>query len=83
MFLDDVVIHSVTWAQDMASIRALLTRMFENGLKIFITKCSWGPPSCQFLGYELREGKTLPSPKLVKAIEDFPRPSTFVIPGHL
>ena len=28
------------------------------------------------MGYKLREGKTLPSPKLVKAIEDFPRPST-------
>ena len=60
----------------MASIRAVLTRLYENGLKISISKCSWGQPSCQFLGYELREGKTLPSPKLVKAIEDFPRPST-------
>ncbi len=70
------MIHSVAWAQHMASIRAVLTRLFENGLKISITKCRWGQPKCQFLGYELREGKTLPSPKLVKAIEDFPRPST-------
>ncbi len=59
----------------MASIRAVPTRLIENGLKISITKCSWGQPNCQFLGYELREGETLPSPKLVKAIEDFPRPS--------
>ncbi len=75
-FLDDVVIHSVNWAQYMASIRAALTRLYKNGLKISISKCSWGQPSCQFLGYELREGKRLPSLKQVKTIEDFPRPST-------
>ncbi len=76
VFLDDVVIYSVTWAQHMASIRAVLTRLFENGLKIFMSKCSWGQSSCKFPGYELREGRTLPSPRLVKAIDDFPWPST-------
>ncbi len=40
VLLDDVLIHSVTWAQHMASIRAVLTRLFENGLKISISKCS-------------------------------------------
>ena len=78
VFLDDVVIHSVTWEQHLASIRAMLTRLCENDPNedYYHQMYSWGQPSCQFLGYELREGKTLPSPKLVKAIEDFPRPTT-------
>ena len=75
-FLDDLLIYSDTWEEHLLHIRIVLERLRTAGLRLVATKCFWGRPEVLFLGVILSGGSTRPNPKLVTAVNEFPRPTT-------
>ena len=54
----------------------MCTRLQEFGLVIKLEKCLFGEKSLNFLGQQISQFGSIPLPDEVKAIEDFPKPST-------
>jgi transposase InsO family protein/predicted aspartyl protease len=75
-YLDDVIIASDNSVQHREHLDRLFARLNEFGLTINLTKCCFGQPELEFLGYHVNTQGIKPSPEKVKAILEFPKPRT-------
>ncbi|KAK1930032.1 Retrovirus-related Pol polyprotein from transposon 297 [Phytophthora citrophthora] len=76
VYLDDVVIltkRSVT--QHVVELAVVLERLAEAGLSLKVSKCSFATTRMEYLGHDLTPEGIQPTPRLVKAIVDFPTPT--------
>ena len=76
VYLDDILIASSSAKEHMDDLRAVCKRIQDFGLVIRLEKCLFGVRSIEFLGHQISQQGTIPLPSKVKAITDFPRPST-------
>jgi transposase InsO family protein len=66
-YIDDILLHSKTWACHMVHLEEALKRLRKHGLKLNLEKCTFGSTTVQYLGHTLTpEGCT---PGEVKAKE--------------
>ena len=76
LYLDDVLVAS----RDTEEHRCHLTKLFEcfrkHGLVINLAKCAFEQPQLKFLGNKVSADDIEPAADQVKAICDFPQPST-------
>lgn len=72
VYLDDLVIYSITWEQHMERLRRLLTAMADAKLTINLLKSEWGHAKITFLGHVVGAGDVSTIPAKVEAIKNFP-----------
>ena len=73
---DDVIIHSLTWEEHVAHIRAVLQCLKNARLTAKYQKYKFGMRQCSFLGHIVGGGVVQPDSDKVKAVELFPTPRT-------
>ena len=74
VYLDDLLIHTVTWQEHLQVVAKVLRRLQQFNLKLQLRKCKWGSTKLKFLGFTIsHEGLTL-DPAKVLDIDNFPVP---------
>ena len=76
VYLDDILVASEDTNQHLTDLTELFGRLEDHGLVIKRTKCVLGVSSIEFLGHHVDAEGIVPLPEKVRAIRDFPRPST-------
>ena len=73
-YLDDLSIYSSTRAEHVHHMESVLKRMQERGYRARLSKCRFGRPEQELLGFIVGNGKLRPSPKKVAAVKEWPTP---------
>ena len=76
VYLDDILIASESETQHLEHLALLFDRLEENGLVVKVEKCLLGVPEIDFLGHRVSRDGILPLPSKVRAISNFPAPTT-------
>ena len=74
-YINDVVIFSDSFQDNVKHLRVVLQWLEETGLKLKPEKCVIAGRSCQFLGHVVREGQIRPLEAKVKAVAGYPYPT--------
>ncbi|GFW55496.1 hypothetical protein TNCV_118801 [Trichonephila clavipes] len=75
-YIDDIAIFSQGWKDHVKHIDIVLGRLRKAGLKVKPSKCKFAQEEVLFLGHRIGSGSRSPSDLKIKAIADFPRPTT-------
>jgi len=75
-YLDDTIIFSDTWEENLAHIRAVLNRMRSAKLTRSPSKCHFAVAEVDYLGHHIGLGRVQTRAQKVKALLDFPAPTT-------
>ena len=75
-FLDDIIIHTQTEEEHVALIERVLQCLTEHRIKLRKEKCLFMQRQVEFLGHHVSAGQVRPSSKKIKAIIEFPRPTS-------
>lgn len=74
-YMDDLLIATETYEENVACLETVLNIFSENGLTINLEKCTFFQTEVTFLGYEISATGVRPSSRKLKAIEQYPVPS--------
>lgn len=75
-YIDDILIASASLDEHMGHLRVVCERLKQYGLVINPSKCVFGQPQIEFLGYLVSGAGTQPLPEKVEAIRSFKLPDT-------
>lgn len=75
-FLDDVLVFSESFEDHVVHLRDVLHRIAEAGLTINPSKVQLCKQSLKFLGHVISPGKCQPDPEKVRAVEEYPTPTS-------
>ncbi|GFW87510.1 retrovirus-related Pol polyprotein from transposon 297 [Trichonephila clavipes] len=75
-YIDDIAIFSQGWKDHVKHIDIVLGRLRKAGLKVKPSKCKFAQEEVLFRGHRIGSGSRSPSDLKIKAIADFPRPTT-------
>ena len=75
-YLDDIVIHSSSWEEHLAHLRAVLERLRAAGLTAKPRKWQFAMAQCVYLGHVVGNGLICPEQSKMEAVEVFPVPET-------
>jgi len=74
VYLDDVIIFSKsTVARHVVELAVVLERLSAAGLSLKADKCSFAETKMEYPEHDLTTEGIQPTPRLVKAVADFPR----------
>jgi cleavage and polyadenylation specificity factor subunit 1 len=76
VYLDDILIASTNKEEHMTHLKLVFQRLQDNALIIRPDKCEFGKESLDFLGHLVDQRGISPARSKVKAIQEFPNPST-------
>ncbi len=74
--IDDVLVASETSADHIQHLDTVLSRSNDFGLSINADKCCFGEASVKYLDHEISSHGCRPLPEKIKAVSDFPPPTT-------
>ena len=74
MYVDDLLIHSSTFAQHLQHINAVLHKLTSAGFTINAAKCQFCKPEIKFLGHIISEKTGRPDKESIEAILRYPAP---------
>ena len=75
IFLDDILIISVTFEEHIKRLNAVFSRLHEHGLKLKASKCEFFKSSVKYLGHVVSENGVETDPDKLKALSDWPVPN--------
>ena len=75
IYIDDVLIYSFSWEEQLVHIRGVLDALREAGLTAKPNKCVWGARSLEYLGHEIGDGLVSVPEARLKALRYFHRPT--------
>ena len=75
-YLDDVVIHSMSWKEHLMHIQVVLDRLRKAGLTAKPRKCQFKMQQCSYLGHIVGNGVVQPELAKLQAVEAFPTPTS-------
>lgn len=76
VYIDDIIVFSKSDEEHKEHLRLLFRRLDDFGLRIKPSKCEFGVKKLTFLGHEVSVNGIRPCPTKVKAILDFPTPTS-------
>ncbi|XP_057696537.1 retinoic acid receptor RXR-gamma-B isoform X2 [Corythoichthys intestinalis] len=76
VYLDDILIYSPDLETHIFHVRSVLQKLLQNSLFVKAEKCVFHQPSVQFLGFVIAEGEIRMDPEKVRAVHEWPRPSS-------
>ena len=68
-YLDDLVIYSSTWSDQLQHIHLILRKLQEAGLTVKLRKCQFGMQQCTNLGFIVGSGLLKPEIDKLQAIK--------------
>ena len=71
-YLDNLVIHIMTWEEYCRDIRQVLQRLWEYGLTTKPSKCQFGMDQCVYLGHVVGNGQVRLAVSKLEVVETFP-----------
>ena len=75
-YIDDVIIASTNDKLLRKHLRLVFSRFEQFGITINLSKCCFGKPEIEFLGYNVSSEGIKPLQEKIKAIQNYPRPET-------
>lgn len=75
-YVDNILIFSEDTNEHLQQLRVVLQRLHDNGLVVRRDKCQFGVTSVEFLGHRISPTGVSPLPSKVKAVAQFPQPTT-------
>eukprot|EP00798_Chlamydomonas_sp_ICE-L_P022093 gene22093-biopygen30777 len=75
VFIDDILIHSATFAEHIRHVEAVLQCLIEVGLRIHPDKSCFAQDAVDFLGFDVSNHGLTPQQAKVQAIKDLPYPA--------
>eukprot|EP00798_Chlamydomonas_sp_ICE-L_P031476 gene31476-biopygen6335 len=75
VFIDDILIHSATFAEHIRHVEAVLQCLIEVGLRIHPDKSCCALDAVDFLGFDVSNHGLTPQQAKVQAIKDLPYPA--------
>lgn len=75
-YIDDIAIFSDTWDDHLKHIEIILGKLAKAKLKIKPAKCQFAQSSVKYLGHVVGGGVRTPAEAKIKAVLDFPIPTT-------
>eukprot|EP00798_Chlamydomonas_sp_ICE-L_P007071 gene7071-biopygen16880 len=75
VFIDDILIHSATFAEHILHVEAVLQCLIEVGLRIHPDKSCFALDAVDFLGFDVSNHGLTPQQAKVQAIKDLPYPA--------
>uniref|UniRef100_A0A9J7ZGW9 Gypsy retrotransposon integrase-like protein 1 n=1 Tax=Cyprinus carpio carpio TaxID=630221 RepID=A0A9J7ZGW9_CYPCA len=76
VYIDDILIYSCSMEDHISHVRTVLSRLLQNGLFVKAEKCEFHVTSIKFLGYNISHSGVEMDDNKVKAVTDWPIPST-------
>lgn len=76
VFFDDILIYSPDWEQHLSHLHTTLQVMQQHSLHANAQKCSFGATSINYLGHVISQQGVATEREKVKAILDWPLPTT-------
>jgi transposase InsO family protein len=76
VYLDDIIIFSKTFPEHLERLRGVFERIREAKLELKATKCHFARRDIAYLGHVVSEKGIAPDPAKVRAVQDFPTPTT-------
>jgi hypothetical protein len=73
-FVDDLIVHAKTFAQELRNLREVFARLLSAGLKLNIKKCGLFQLEAKFLGHVVSQAGIHTDPAKVEAVVTWPRP---------
>jgi hypothetical protein len=74
IYLDDILIYSISPADHPEHVREVLRRLHKHGLFVKPEKCEWGQHLVEFLGFHCSVSGIHMDEKKVQVILDWPEP---------
>lgn len=75
VYLDDLVIYSMSWEDHINSLELVFKRLAESSLTLNLAKCEFAKAMVTYLGKVIGQGQVKPIDAKVYAIVDFPTPT--------
>lgn len=75
-YLDDIVVHSVSWDEHIEQLNLVFQRLAEANLTINLAKCEFAKATVVYLGKIVGGGAVKPVQAKIEAIASFPVPFT-------
>eukprot|EP00798_Chlamydomonas_sp_ICE-L_P005940 gene5940-biopygen13273 len=75
VFIDDIMVHSATFADHIKDVEAVLQCLIDIGLRIHPDKSCFALDAVDFLGFDVSNHGLTPQAAKVQAIKDLPYPS--------
>ena len=75
-YVDDVLVHTETWEEHIAALRALFVRVREDGLTLKLSKCCMAFESLDFVGQKIGQREVKTQDDKVERISNAPKPTT-------
>eukprot|EP00798_Chlamydomonas_sp_ICE-L_P012048 gene12048-biopygen10015 len=75
VFIDDILVHSATFADHIKDVEAVLQCLIDIGLRIHPDKSCFALDAVDFLGFNVSNHGLTPQAAKVQAIKDLPYPS--------
>ena len=76
VYLDDILFFSRSAQEHVLHVRQVFQRLLENQLFVTAEKCEFHRSTITFLGYVIAEGNVQMDPGKVKAVVDWPQPTS-------
>ena len=76
VYIDDLLIHSQTHEQHLASLETVMTRLEENNIKVNLSKCFFGNTEVSYLCFRLTPHGIKPGKDKLRAVETAKIPTT-------
>ncbi|GBN25935.1 Transposon Ty3-I Gag-Pol polyprotein [Araneus ventricosus] len=77
-YLDAAAIYSNSWEEHLNHLNGILTKIKDTGLAIKPIKCKFAEDRVKYLGHIVGHGIRTPNEMKIKAVLDFPMPTTKV-----
>ena len=75
-YIDDLLVASTSQEEHPQHLRLVLQQLADHGILVNPSKCVFGVPSLNFLGYHVNAFGIRPMESKVEVIHSFPRPTT-------
>uniref|UniRef100_A0A1A8GVS8 Gypsy retrotransposon integrase-like protein 1 n=2 Tax=Nothobranchius korthausae TaxID=1143690 RepID=A0A1A8GVS8_9TELE len=75
-YLDDIVVHTSTWDEHIATLKELFSRLDDANLTINLAKTEFVRATVTYLGKEVGQGSVRMLRDKILAIKEFPTPTT-------
>lgn len=75
VYLDDFLIYSSSEEEHFHYLSLVFDKLFTAGILLSSSKCLFFQPEVHYLGHVLSYNSIRPSPRLVKAVAEFPAPT--------
>ncbi len=75
VYLDDILIHSVSFESHLSQLEKVFKRLEEANLKVKPSKCNFAKKEIKYLGFDVSSEGITPSRDRIKALLNYPRPT--------